>query len=638
MDLLRAGGDPTPPSPQPRAGADVSYLAIARKYRPATFEEIVGQRHVTRTLTNAITGDRIHHAYLFTGARGVGKTTAARALARALNCEQGPTPTPCGTCPSCVEVGTSTSPDLIEIDGASNNSVDDVREIRDSVQYAPTRGRRKIYLIDEVHMLSKGAFNALLKTLEEPPPHVLFIFATTEPNKIPDTILSRVQRFDFKRIAITEIVTRLGEITQSEGVQIGPSGLRMIARAGEGSMRDAQSLLDMVIAFGGQEVGDDQIRETLGLIDSEQIHRFVGAMVSGDPAGCMQVIAHVYGFGHELSVFTAEVLEALRNATFLVLSPGAERFVDLPKDEITSLQELTQGTDPEHLSRLFSAMLDVHDQVSRATRPRMVLEMAVARLATTRKAQPLTALLERLEQLESRLRSAPPGGSAPPRRDRPSHDPAPRGPEQPPSRGPRRTSPRSSRSDRGSSPASVAPPAPRPQPAQASATSQEHDSWSEPTTQGGSLADLDLSAPPPTVRRTKAARRHPNAPADEVWDRFCAQLLASDPALKPLTLARPLRDGGFLRLRFRPGRALVEATRAAESSAVAEALRASYPGLQLSIESIAGSGNGATDALERTFRADPALQRILEVLEAEVERVLPHPSSSTDEPSPESSS
>ncbi|MFT7519776.1 MAG: DNA polymerase-3 subunit gamma/tau, partial [Kiritimatiellia bacterium] len=176
----------------------MSYLAIARKYRPATFDEIVGQEHVTRTLRNAIANDRIHHAYLFSGARGVGKTTAARALARSLNCEQGPTATPCGTCTSCKEVSNGASPDLIEIDGASNNSVDDVREIREAVQYAPSRGRRKIYLIDEVHMLSNAAFNALLKTLEEPPPHVVFIFATTEPNKIPDTILSRVQRFDFK--------------------------------------------------------------------------------------------------------------------------------------------------------------------------------------------------------------------------------------------------------------------------------------------------------------------------------------------------------------------------------------------------------------------------------------------------------
>ena len=208
----------------------MSYLAIARKYRPATFDEIVGQEHVTRTLRNAIAKNRIHHAFLFTGARGVGKTTAARALARSLNCVEGPTATPCGKCTSCIEVQSGASPDLIEIDGASNNSVEDVREIREAVG-APTGGKWKIYLIDEVHMLSKGAFNALLKTLEEPPPHVLFVFATTEPNRIPDTILSRVQRFDFKRIPVPAIVARLQEIARSESVTITETGLRLIAQS-----------------------------------------------------------------------------------------------------------------------------------------------------------------------------------------------------------------------------------------------------------------------------------------------------------------------------------------------------------------------------------------------------------------------
>lgn len=607
----------------------MSYLAIARKYRPATFEEIVGQRHVTRTLTNAIEGDRIHHAYLFTGARGVGKTTAARALARALNCEQGPTATPCGTCPSCVEIGTGTSPDLIEIDGASNNSVENVREIRDAVQYAPTRGRRKIYLIDEVHMLSKGAFNALLKTLEEPPAHILFIFATTEPNKIPDTILSRVQRFDFKRIAVTEVVERLGEIAKSEGVKIGPSGLRMIARAGEGSMRDAQSLLDMVIAFGGSEVSDTQIRETLGLIDSDQIHHFVGALIRGEPVGCLETIDHVYGFGHELSVFTAEVLETLRHATFLRISPGAERFVDLPAEELSALKELTDQADPEHLSRLFTSMLDVHDQVSRAGRPRIVLEMAIARLATTRPAKPLSALVDRLEQLETRLRDVPPS----PGGGRPTNQPAPRSPERgPPAGGPRRSSPRSSRSDRGSSPASVTLP---PQREQSPAPSD--GGWAEPTTTAGSLDELSLEAPAPSVRKRRASAKS-STRIDAEWERFCEALLNADPALKPLTLGKPLREGRLLRLSFRPGRALLDARQASASPAVAAALEASYPGSQLVIESLTDRGAGSGDHLEHAFRADPNLQRILEALEATVEQVRPYPSETNDQTPTESSS
>ncbi|MFT6146545.1 MAG: DNA polymerase-3 subunit gamma/tau, partial [Myxococcota bacterium] len=237
----------------------MSYLAIARKYRPGTFDEIVGQEHVTRTLRNAIARGRVHHAFLFTGARGVGKTTAARALAKSLNCERGPTADPCGECASCVEIAAGRNPDLIEIDGASNNSVDDIRDLCDNVQYAPQRGGSKIYLIDEVHMLSKGAFNALLKTLEEPPPHVVFIFATTEPNKIPDTILSRVQRFDFKRIPEQGVITRLARIAEAEGSGVSEHGLRLIARAGEGSMRDSESLLDQVISFAGPEVSDQEV-------------------------------------------------------------------------------------------------------------------------------------------------------------------------------------------------------------------------------------------------------------------------------------------------------------------------------------------------------------------------------------------
>ncbi|MBN2798611.1 MAG: DNA polymerase III subunit gamma/tau [Deltaproteobacteria bacterium] len=391
----------------------MSYLAIARKYRPASFSGIVGQDHVTRTLRNAIERDRVHHAYLFTGARGVGKTTAARALARALNCEQGPTADPCGACVSCREIAAGTSPDLIEIDGASNNSVEDVRDLRDKVGYAPTRGRRKIYLVDEVHMLSRGAFNALLKTLEEPPPHVVFIFATTEPHRIPDTILSRVQRFDFKRIPAGDVVGRLREIAQAEGVVVSDSGLRAIARAGEGSMRDAQSLLDQVISFGGSRVSDQEVVDALGLIDRAFLLDFLAALIAGQPDGALDVIDRVYALGHDLTVFSAELLEVLRNATFLHLSPGARAYMDVSEEELDALERAAEGADANQLSRLFTAMVAVHEEVSRAERPRMVLEMAVARLVTTRKLVPLDQLLTRLEDLERRLRQ---GGGPPQRR------------------------------------------------------------------------------------------------------------------------------------------------------------------------------------------------------------------------------
>ena len=239
---------------------------------------------------------------------GVGKTTAARALAQALNCTEGPTPDPCGVCTSCQEIRAGTSPDLIEIDGASNNSVDDIRDLRETVKYAPTQGAYKIYLVDEVHMLSKAAFNALLKTLEEPPSHVIFLFATTEPNKIPDTILSRVQRFDFLRIPSAAVVARLASIATSEGATISENALRLIAHAGEGSMRDSQSLLDKVIAFAGPDINDEEVAETLGLIDRSLLYLMLEGLVGGAPEKCLQAIDQVYGYGFELSQFTTEPL------------------------------------------------------------------------------------------------------------------------------------------------------------------------------------------------------------------------------------------------------------------------------------------------------------------------------------------
>lgn len=382
----------------------MSYLAIARKYRPTTFDEIVGQEHVTRTLKNAITRDRIHHAFLFCGARGVGKTTAARALARALNCKNGPTPEPCGECTSCTEILLGTSPDLIEIDGASNNSVDNVRELRETVKYTPIQGKYKIYLVDEVHMLSKAAFNALLKTLEEPPPHVVFIFATTEPNKILDTILSRVQRFDFLRIPSTAVVERLAAIATQEGATISKEALRLIAHAGEGSMRDSQSLLDKVIAFAGPDISDEQVAETLGLIDRRLLYLMLEGLVSGRPEKCLEAIEQVYGYGFELAQFTMEMLEVTRNATFLQMSPASHRYIDLSEEEKETLQKIVRDVDHEVLTRTFTVLLEVHDQVARASRPRIVLEMAVARLATTRPLQPIGELVGRLQHLERQLR------------------------------------------------------------------------------------------------------------------------------------------------------------------------------------------------------------------------------------------
>ncbi len=382
----------------------MSYLAIARKWRPMVFDEIVGQQHVTRTLQNAIKMERIHHAFLFTGPRGVGKTTAARILARALCCEGGPTPDPCGTCTLCTAILSGSAPDVIEIDGASNNSVDDVRELREGVRYLPSQARYRIYIIDEVHMLTRQAFNALLKTLEEPPPHVVFMFATTEPQKIPETILSRVQRFDFKRIPGSAVAGRLAAICEAEGVKVSEHALRLVARAGEGSMRDAQSLLDQVISFSGLEIDDQQVSELLGLVDRALLYDMLAGLIQGQPGLCLDAIAQVHDYGFEMDQFTEELLELIRNAALVAMAPQERKHLDLSDDEYERLRALAEGLAPEVFARWFDALIEVHDRVARAARPRMVLEMAVARLATLRPVEGLDRVMARLEDLDRRLR------------------------------------------------------------------------------------------------------------------------------------------------------------------------------------------------------------------------------------------
>ncbi|MBN1336546.1 MAG: DNA polymerase III subunit gamma/tau [Deltaproteobacteria bacterium] len=384
----------------------MTYLAIARKWRPTTFDEIVGQRHVTRTLRNAIELGRIHHAYLFTGSRGVGKTSAARVLARALECEEGPTPDPCGRCVLCRSILAGSCPDVVEIDGASNNSVDDVRELREGVRYMPSMGRYRIYIIDEVHMLTRPAFNALLKTLEEPPPHVVFVFATTEPQKIPETILSRVQRFDFKRIPVGPVVERLRQIADAEGIQVSDTALRLVARAGDGSMRDAQSLLDQVIAFSGVEVGDAQVTDLLGLVDRSLLFDMLRGLVRGEPARCLDAIASVHEYGYEIGQFTAELLDLLRNAALVALAPDHRRYLDASDEEVEQLRAIVEGLSADVFARWFDVLLEVHDRVARAAEPRQVLEMAVARLASTRPQEGLDRVMARLEDLDRRLRQA----------------------------------------------------------------------------------------------------------------------------------------------------------------------------------------------------------------------------------------
>ncbi|MGH7602219.1 MAG: DNA polymerase III subunit gamma/tau, partial [bacterium] len=291
----------------------MSYLVLARKWRPRQFSEVVAQEHVTRTLENAITQNRLASAYLFTGPRGVGKTTMARLLAKAVNCETGPTITPCDACSTCVEIAEGRSLDVLEIDGASNRGIDEVRNLRESARYTPTKGKRKIYIIDEVHMLTEPAFNALLKTLEEPPPHVLFIFATTEVHKVPATILSRCQRFDFRRVPLPEIVGQLRNICQKESVQIDETSLALIAKKAEGSMRDSQSLLDQVIAYCGQQVKAEDIAQLFGIIEQEIFFACTDAMARQDVAKGLALSEQIYTTGYHLGEFLERLSEHLSN-------------------------------------------------------------------------------------------------------------------------------------------------------------------------------------------------------------------------------------------------------------------------------------------------------------------------------------
>jgi DNA polymerase-3 subunit gamma/tau len=381
----------------------LSYLVLARKWRPQTFRDLIGQEHVSQTLKNAIDSGRVAHAFLFTGARGVGKTSSARILAKALNCEQGPSPEPCNVCPACVEITAGNAVDVFEIDGASNTSVDDVRELRENIKYLPSRCRFKIFIIDEVHMLSTSAFNALLKTLEEPPAHVKFIFATTEPHKVPITILSRCQRFDFRRISLGMIVDRLRFIVEQEGIAISDGALAMIARKGDGSMRDSLSTLDQVLAFCGEVVSDDAVTGLLGVIDRRLLTETLRAVLARDCRTLLDIVRQVDAFGYNMRYFCQELIDQFRTITLI---RAAGEGVDLPELAATELAELTEqalGAELSDLQRYLTILLKTEGEMAHATFPRLLVEMAFVRMATLVPVVPVDAILERLRTLEGKL-------------------------------------------------------------------------------------------------------------------------------------------------------------------------------------------------------------------------------------------
>jgi DNA polymerase-3 subunit gamma/tau len=381
----------------------MSYLVLARKWRPQVFEELVGQEHVTRTLQNAIAANRLAHAFLFTGPRGVGKTSAARILAKAMNCFQGPTQKPCGQCENCLEIAGGNSIDVLEIDGASNTGVDNVRELRENVRYLPSKSKYKIYIIDEVHMLSTSAFNALLKTLEEPPPHVLFIFATTEPHKIPLTILSRCQRFDFKRLPLNLIFDRLRAIVSSEEVEIDDDTLMLIAREAEGSMRDAQSLLDQAISYGGKEIKGVDVLTLLGIADRKILFDLSAAIFQKDAKGCLLLLDELYRVGYDLGQFCKDFLNHFRNLLVMKLEGGASPTLTVPEHEIKDLATQAAGVSFEDLHRLFQILLRGEELMARTPFPKVVLEMTLVEMARLDALLPVEEILSRVEQLEDTL-------------------------------------------------------------------------------------------------------------------------------------------------------------------------------------------------------------------------------------------
>ncbi len=404
----RGSTDPPLSRLSDEASCCMSYLVLARKWRPQTFADLVGQEHVGRTLSNAIACGRVHHAFLFTGARGVGKTSAARILAKALNCVDGPAAEPCNQCDICRDITTGNAVDVLEIDGASNNGVDNVRELRETLRYLPARCRYRIIIIDEVHMLSGSAFNALLKTLEEPPDHVKFIFATTEPHKIPITILSRCQRFDFRKIAAAKVAAQLRRIVDAEGIHISDRALALVTQRGEGSMRDSLSTLDQVVAFCGEQVEDADVTSLLGLVDRRLLFDTLEGCIGHQPALVLETIRRVDEAGYALRPYCQQLVELCRQLILCPLVDDPARTLQLTADELAELRTLAAGGAQEDWQRLLDLLLHCQNQLGHSSFPRVQLEMTLVRAATLPPARDVASLLQALERLQLQGATAAP--------------------------------------------------------------------------------------------------------------------------------------------------------------------------------------------------------------------------------------
>lgn len=392
----------------------MGYTALYRKFRPDTFEDVKGQDHIVTTLKNQIKADRIGHAYLFCGTRGTGKTTIAKILAKAVNCEHPADGSPCNECDSCRAIGAGVSTNVIEIDAASNNGVDNIREIREEVAYRPTQGKYKVYIIDEVHMLSTGAFNALLKTLEEPPSYVIFILATTEANKIPVTILSRCQRYDFKRITIDTIAGRLMDLMVQEQVEVEERAIRYVAKAADGSMRDALSLLDQCIAFYlGETLTYDKVLEVLGTVDTEVFSRLLRRVIAQDVTGSIHILEQLAGEGKEMGQFVNDFTWYMRNLLLVKTSDNLEDVLDVSTDNLKLMQEESGMIDVETLMRYIRIFSDLSSQIRYAAQKRVLVEIALIKLSRPQMETNLDSVLDRIRQLEERMEQGIPAAVRP---------------------------------------------------------------------------------------------------------------------------------------------------------------------------------------------------------------------------------
>ena len=561
----------------------MSYTVMAREFRPKTFNKVVAQDHIVDTLRNAIKQDRVAHAYLFSGPRGTGKTTTARLLAKALNCVDGPTPDPCGECNFCRSIANGSSPDVRELDGASNGLVEDIRKLREEVGYAASKGKRKVYIIDEVHMLSTPAFNALLKTLEEPPPHVILIFATTEPQKVPETVLSRCQRFNFRRIGVADIVGQLQVILKEKILEVEESALFLIARKAEGGMRDALSLLDQVIAFSDTDITDETVEDLLGLISRDLYFDLTQAIVDRDGAKALGVVDRTIREGGDLGEFVDGLMAHFRH---LLVARAVGELADenLPESDRVHYTEVAAQFEESDLVRMLNVVAELETQIGRVAEPRFWIELTVMKLVQMASSVDLQVLIARLEQLERGLKS---GGVVPLSRETPTPAPKP----------------------------------PLPKPNLKPPTRPAH---------GTSPAKPSESPPPPAVPVEEASSARPlsgDPPSLSVVETGWAQLVQAVKAKKIsvgtfLAEGRPRSmDGRHLVVAFQKNREFhanqVRRKRALVEEVAAEVFRGP---VTISCEVVYDDGDGGTEVKEERPEEDERVQMVLQVFSGEVIR------------------